>query len=106
MSVARVERRGPAELNIIGDLTFRTVMHVRESLEAELAGVTETQVVDLSGIQHTDSSALSLWLCMRRQAHVKGLELSVVNVPDEIRALGQLVGMSRQWIDAAHDLTD
>lgn len=101
-----VERTGPASLSIKGDLTFRTVMEVRARLEAELADAAQTQTVDLSGIQHTDSSALSLWLCLRRQARVKGLELCVENVPDEIRALGQLVGMSRQWIDAAHDLTD
>lgn len=93
----QVIRIDTSRLQISGDLTFRTVMPVRQQLETLLAGVSGEQVISLANIGRVDSSALSLWLCIQRWARDRHLTLQVTDMPDEVRALGRLVGMERRW---------
>lgn len=76
-----------------GDLLFSTVVSKRDSLLARLKNQTGTCQVDLSAVGRVDSSALSLWLCCQRFAKSRDLTLDLVNVPDDLRSIAQLVGL-------------
>ena len=93
----RVTRIDDSCLQISGDLTFRNVVLVREQLEQLLAVASGEQVISLANIGRVDSSALSLWLCVQRWARERQLVLLITDMPDEVRALGRLVGMDRHW---------
>jgi len=103
MHNATVERLDAQQLTLSGELTFRTVVTLRDQLEAQLRGVSGQQSISLAGITRADSSALSLWLCLQRWAHCQQVELQVIDIPEDIRALGRLVGMDRRWAYASLD---
>ena len=94
---ATVTRIDDQRLQITGDLTFRTVMQVRAQLEQQLADARGEQLISLANIDRVDSSALSLWLCIQRWARLRQLTLQAIDLPDDVRALGRLVGMNRSW---------
>ncbi|MCV6591079.1 MAG: STAS domain-containing protein [Marinobacterium sp.] len=97
MEQAQVKRRDDHCLEVSGMLTFRTVMAVRTRLEDALADAKGPQQICLRGVIRSDSSALSLWLCLQRWARDRELRLDVIDLPDELRALGRLAGMDRSW---------
>lgn len=103
MHSAAVKRLDAHQLALVGELTFRTVVTVRNMLEAELHGAIGHQVISLADVGPADSSALSLWLCLQRWARCQQLELQVIDIPDDIKALGRLVGMDRRWVHADLD---
>ncbi len=100
MHSAEVKRLDAHQLTLAGELTFRTVVTVRNMLETELRGAIGHQIISLADVGPADSSALSLWLCLQRWARCQQVELQVVDVPDDIKALGRLVGMDRRWAHA------
>ena len=103
MHSATVKRLDGQQLVLSGELTFRTVVTVRDGLESELRDVSGQQYISLAGVTQADSSALSLWLCLQRWARCQNIELQVVDIPDDIRALGRLVGMDSRWANAGFE---
>ncbi|MBY4676772.1 STAS domain-containing protein [Marinobacterium arenosum] len=96
----QVQRQDSQTLRISGEITFHSVLQLRRLLEAELAQAAGELTLDLSGVTAADSSALSLWLCIRRQADRRGLRLYALNVPEKLHALSRLVGLEREWTEA------
>ena len=50
-------------------------------------------IVDLSGLQQADSSALAVMLALKRRAAVEGASLGFVAVPSGIQALAHVYGV-------------
>ncbi|MFC6669481.1 STAS domain-containing protein [Marinobacterium aestuariivivens] len=90
---AFVEVREPDQLRLSGDLRFATVVAIRERLEQLIATGSPTCVVDFSAVKSADSSALSLWLCCRREAQRQGVVLEAREVPAELMSVARLVGL-------------
>lgn len=84
------------EIAIEGDLLFSTVVSKRDVLLDQLKGLQGTVRLNLSAVSRVDSSALSLWLCCQRFAKSQSLILELVNAPDELRSIAQLVGIDEQ----------
>jgi phospholipid transport system transporter-binding protein len=61
-----------------------------KGMEAVVQGAT---TIDLSGLTHFDSSAVSTLLAWQRAAIEKGLSLEVVGLPDGLRSLAKLYGV-------------
>lgn len=61
---------------------------------ATITGEQDELVIDLSGITEVDSSAVSMLLEWQRQADKKQQQLHFVNVPQSLRSLIQLYGVS------------
>ena len=51
-------------------------------------------VVDMAGVTDADSSAVSLLMELRRAAQNHKRKLSVINLPDSVRSLAKLYGVT------------
>ena len=78
---------------IQGPVTIDTVVTVMAQV-ATIAGEQDELVIDLSGITEVDSSAVSMLLEWQRQAGKKQQQLHFINVPQSLRSLIQLYGVS------------
>jgi phospholipid transport system transporter-binding protein len=61
-----------------------------EGMEAIVKGAT---TIDLSGLAHFDSSAVSALLAWQRAATEKSVSLELVGVPEGLRSLAKLYGV-------------
>ncbi len=89
----RLEREG-ARLAVHGELTFATV----PALARAPAPFPEGQAVwevDLSGVARADSAGLVLLVTWLREARRGGSELRILHVPDQLRAIARVSGVSR-----------
>jgi len=75
-----------------GALTMANVTAVLE--ESKAAFRSPRIVVDLGGVTEVDSSAVSLLLEWRRQARGGNRRIEYVNLPDNLRSLADLYGVS------------
>ncbi|MBA4503112.1 STAS domain-containing protein [Marinobacterium marinum] len=96
MAVAKVETASKERVRISGDLTFATVLSIRAPLLKQLQACGPRCLLDLSGVERVDSSALSLWLVCQRQAQRLGQELVLEGVPADFDAIAGLVGLAAE----------
>ncbi|KEA63253.1 hypothetical protein ADIMK_2777 [Marinobacterium lacunae] len=68
-------------------------MSVRAELETLLSRQEGSCQLDLGGVTRVDSSALALWLAGCRKARRDGIELSIANLPADLKAIADLVGL-------------
>lgn len=77
-------------------LSGPVVMQTLKSLHA--AGVSQLAVgdlvVDMAGVTDADSSAVSLLMELRRAAQKHQRTLTVTNLPDSVRSLARLYGVT------------
>jgi len=94
MVMPKVEISDDRVLKLSGDLLFSTVTGLRDDLLTAIASQGEGALtLDLAGVERVDSSALSLWLCCQRQARKAGGEITVRNLPRDMRSIADLVGL-------------
>ncbi|WP_261844124.1 STAS domain-containing protein [Aliamphritea ceti] len=86
-------------LVLSGDLVFATSENARQVTNACLDALKGNAVVDFSGINRVDSSALAYWLSCLRVAEQSNAVLEARNFPDEMVQMAELVGISatRIW---------
>ncbi|WP_168927420.1 STAS domain-containing protein [Nitrincola alkalilacustris] len=90
----KVEVGDDRVLKLSGDLLFSTVVTLRDELLQTIASQGQgTLILDMAGVQRVDSSALSLWLCCQRQAKSSGGEVTIRNLPSDMRSIADLVGL-------------
>jgi phospholipid transport system transporter-binding protein len=75
-----------------GAITFNDALEWRESVLKEIDR--DGLVIDLSGVNEADSAALSLLLEWRREAKVRGYAVRYANLPQAIRSLAEVYGVS------------
>lgn len=63
---------------------------LRAGMAALDAGAT---AVDLSGLQHFDSTAVAALLAWRRAATARGVSLQIAGMPDGLQSLARLYGV-------------
>lgn len=86
-----IERR-PDRLVLGGSITFNDALEWREAVLKELDR--DGLVIDLAGVEEADSAALSLLLEWRREAKARGYGLRYANLPQAIRSLAEVYGVS------------
>ena len=74
-----------------GTLTFADATAVFEA--ARKLALPDTGVVDLSGLEHADSSALAVMLALKRRAAREGARLAFASIPSGILALARVYGV-------------
>ena len=79
-------------LVLSGAITFNDALEWRESVLKEIDR--DGLVLDLSGVDEADSAALSLLLEWRREASARGYAVRYANLPEAIRSLAELYGVS------------
>jgi len=89
---ARLERQG-ARLAVVGELTFATVPALARGAVPFPEGETVWEV-DLSGVARADSAGLVLLVAWVREARRRGAELRILHVPDQLRAIARVSGVS------------
>lgn len=77
-------------------LSGPVVMQTMKSLHTDgLAQIAAGDVVvDMAGVTDADSSAVSLLMELRRAAQNHKRKLSVINLPDSVRSLAKLYGVT------------
>ncbi len=75
-----------------GPVVMQTLKSLHAAGMAQLAKA--DLVVDMAGVTEADSSAVSLLMELRRAAHMHSRKLSVVNMPDNVRSLAKLYGVT------------
>jgi phospholipid transport system transporter-binding protein len=86
-----IERDGE-RLRVQGALTMDSILETRAAGVALMAG--DAVVVDLAGVTEVDSSALSLLLEWRREARRRDVRLAICNLPDNLKSLAELYGVT------------
>jgi phospholipid transport system transporter-binding protein len=86
-----IERRDD-RLLLSGSITFNDALEWREAVLKELDR--DGLVIDLAGVEEADSAALSLLLEWRREAKARGYGLRYANLPQAIRSLAEVYGVS------------
>jgi phospholipid transport system transporter-binding protein len=86
-----IERRDD-RLLLGGSITFNDALEWREAVLKELDR--DALVIDLAGVEEADSAAVSLLLEWRREAKARGYELRYANLPQAIRSLAEVYGVS------------
>lgn len=76
-----------------GPLTLENIVAVLEESHSTMSAAGEV-VVDLAGVTEVDSSAVSLLLEWRRAAARDKRKLEFVNLPDNLKSLVQLYGVT------------
>ncbi len=87
-----IERDG-SQLRVSGPLTIATVAATCEAGRPEFRGGGEV-VVDLAGATEVDSAALSLLFEWRREAKRHATHVAYRNLPESLRSLATLYGVS------------
>jgi len=85
--------RDGGRCKVEGPLTLENIVAVLEESQRELGAAAEV-VVDLAGVTEVDSSAVSLLLEWRRAALRDKRKLEFVNLPDNLKSLAQLYGVT------------
>ena len=68
--------------------------NVKSLLEAGLQQLnSELKVIDFSGLEELDSSAISMVLEWLRVSHSRNLQLRIVSMPDNMKSLASLYGV-------------
>ena len=79
-------------LVVTGRLTLATVPELYQTGLQYLAS--EDLLVDFSGVEAVDSSAVSMLLCWVRAAEIKQRSLRVTGLPDDLMSLAELYGVA------------
>lgn len=79
---------------IRGVLTFRTVPHALDDLQAAVDAADDGFRIDLSGVTRSDSAGLALLLEAVRLARDSGQELRLTEVPDQIAAMARVADVT------------
>ena len=86
-----IERRDD-RLLLGGSITFNDALEWREAVLKEIDR--DGLVIDLAGVEEADSAALSLLLEWRREAKLRGYGLRYASLPQAIRSLAEVYGVS------------
>jgi len=92
-----IEREGD-QLRVRGALTVGNATEVCEEGKQHLTG---NLVVDLAGVTEADSSALSVLFEWRRAAQQKKLSISFSNLPESMKSLAALYGVTELVVPGA-----
>lgn len=95
MNESAVRMSTAGELLLSGVLDFRTGPGLRKEGQALIKSSTATAlVVDCSQVEKSSSVGLSLLLAFMRDAAAAGKELSIRALPDDMRKIAQVSGLT------------
>jgi anti-sigma B factor antagonist len=100
-------RPGYAVLDASGELDLATAPELIElAISCLDAESTQVLVVDLSAVTFMDSTALGALISIRESAEQAGKQLQLSAIPDRVRRLFEITGMTDVFSIADDDLPD
>lgn len=81
------------QIRLTGDLIIPEIDNIRKKIEADISTKEGDCVLDFSDVNRVDSSSLSLCLCFLRLAKKQEKQLTFINLPEEMIAIADLVGL-------------
>jgi phospholipid transport system transporter-binding protein len=79
-------------LQLSGPVVMQNLAKLYQSSLAKVAA--GDTVIDMAGVTEADSSAVSLLLDLQREALRRAHKVSVINMPDSVKSLAKLYGVS------------
>jgi phospholipid transport system transporter-binding protein len=94
-------RRDGGQISVEGPVTVDTVVTLTRHGVMLFEG--SSLVVDLSNVAEVDSSIVSMLLEWLREANQKNFQLHFVNIPESVKSLMQLYGVSEFFSTISND---
>jgi phospholipid transport system transporter-binding protein len=94
-------RREGDKISVEGSITIDNVVAMTQQGVTLLEG--NSLVVDLTGVAKVDSSVVSMLLEWLREANRRNVRLHFVNIPESVKSLMQLYGVSEFFFMASND---
>lgn len=91
---ARADRKGDGVVAVSGALTFDTVPELFEQSAGWFRQSGRLIAIDLKDAQRADSAGIALLVEWLRSAQAKGMEFRLLNVPEQVRSLIRVSGLS------------
>ncbi len=79
----------------VGKLTFSDAAQVFEASRA--LALPASGIVDLTGLEQADSSALAVMLAISRRAAAEGVKLAFTSIPPGIHSLAHVYGVEEMF---------
>lgn len=92
---AQATAQGDGVLAVRGALTFHTVPDLFRQSSAWMQKSSGLVTIDLKDVQRADSAGLALLVEWLHLARGKGRDVRFVNVPEQVRSLSRVNGLSR-----------
>ena len=99
---ASLKQGGDGELLLTGTLSFTSVPQLEGLLEPLQRPDQET-VIDLSGVERSDSAGLALLVEWLRQSRQRGARLTFRNIPEQMQAMARISQVHGLLNDEAPD---
>lgn len=93
MSLAWVRRESAGRLRVSGELVFESVMDILDDPALDASDLAEEVVVDLSGVERADSSAMALLMEWCQRLAARKIRMRVASLPTGVCELIDLGGM-------------
>ncbi|KQQ67670.1 anti-anti-sigma factor [Pseudomonas sp. Leaf127] len=95
MTETAVRLAGAGELRLDGVLDYRSGPQLRKQGAALIRSSSlDSLVIDCSGVEKSSSVGLALLLAFMRDAHEAGKSVSVHSLPDDMRKIAEVSGVS------------
>jgi phospholipid transport system transporter-binding protein len=94
-------RREGDEISVEGSVTIDNVVAVTRHGVTLFEG--SSLVIDLANVAEVDSSVVSMLLEWLREANQKNFQLHFVNIPESVKSLMQLYGVSEFFFTISND---
>ena len=94
-------RREGDKISVEGSVTIDNVVAMTRHGVTLFEG--NSLVIDLTGVAEVDSSIISMLLEWLREANQKNFRLHFVNIPESVKSLMQLYGVSEFFFTASND---
>lgn len=89
MTEAKIDRRGDADFQVTGDMTFETTRKLLTESKDLFEDVSDLNL-DLAEVEHVDSAGLALLLEWISRTKAKGGKISLKGIPESMRAIARL----------------
>ena len=94
-------RREGDQISVEGSITIDTVVAMTRHGVTLFEG--SSLVIDLANVAEVDSSIVSMLLEWLREANQKNFQLHFVNIPESVKSLMQLYGVSEFFFTISND---
>lgn len=85
----RLEARDGGRFELVGDLTYETVVELLAGSADALGGAQNT-VLDLSRVTRADSAGLALMVEWLRRARQRNVRIEIINMPEQMRSIARM----------------
>ncbi len=94
MSKTKLQKNSNNHYELIGRLDAESVPNLLRQTESFNPSENESVVINLSAVTHSSSVGIALLLEWQRQANTSQFEIQFINMPEKMRAIAEICGLT------------